>query len=215
VQSRRFEADAICLGYGFHPSNEILRALGCRHVFDHGRRQFTAVLDEKGKTSVDDIYAVGDCTGLGGAHIALAQGTIVGQAVAADLRHASRNQENLAAARQRLASHRRFQTALWRFYVAPPLTLELASPETLICRCEEITLGRIDAALADGAPSIGELKRATRAGMGACQGRYCGPLLSQLLAERLGRPLDEEVRFAPRMPVKPVRIADIARGDGA
>jgi bacterioferritin-associated ferredoxin len=85
----------------------------------------------------------------------------------------------------------------------------------LVCRCEEITLKQIEAALADGAPSIGELKRATRAGMGACQGRYCGPILSQLLAERLGRPLDEELRFAPRMPVKPVRIADIARGGEA
>jgi NADPH-dependent 2,4-dienoyl-CoA reductase/sulfur reductase-like enzyme len=210
-----YEVDAVCLGYGFHPSNEILRALGCRHGFDEMRRQFTTVLDETGRTSVENVYAVGDCTGLGGAHIALARGAIAGRAVAADLGHVSPDKADVVGAKRKLAGHRRFQAALWRLYAAPPLALELATPETLICRCEEITLARIEAALADGAPSIGELKRATRAGMGACQGRYCGPLMSQLLAERLGRPLDDEVRFAPRMPVKPVRIADIARGESA
>jgi hypothetical protein len=47
--------------------------------------------------------------------------------------------------------------------------------------------------------------------MGSCQGRYCGPLLARTLAERQGRVLDESIMFAPRMPVKPVAIADIAR----
>jgi NADPH-dependent 2,4-dienoyl-CoA reductase/sulfur reductase-like enzyme len=212
---RVYEADAVCLGYGFQPSNEILRALGCRHVFDEARRQFTTAVDEKGRTSVEGVYALGDCTGLGGAQVALAQGTIGGHAAAADLGHKAAKSEDLAQAQRRLARHRRFQAALWRFYAAEPLALDFATADTIICRCEEITLARIEAALADGKPSIGELKRATRAGMGACQGRYCGPILSQLLAKRQGRALDEEVRFAPRMPVKPVRIADIARGSKA
>jgi len=47
--------------------------------------------------------------------------------------------------------------------------------------------------------------------MGPCQGRYCGVILSQLLATALGRTLEEDLRFAPRMPIKPVAIADIAR----
>jgi NAD(P)H-nitrite reductase large subunit len=80
----------------------------------------------------------------------------------------------------------------------------------VLCRCEEVTVGRIDAILGEGCRSIGELKRTTRAGMGACQGRYCGPILSALMAERLGREPREDLRFAPRMPVKPVSVADIA-----
>ena len=76
-------------------------------------------------------------------------------------------------------------------------------------------MARINAALADGQPSIAEVKQRTRAGMGRCQGRYCAPVLAALLAERQGRPLDERAYFAPRAPVKPVLIADLARCAGA
>lgn len=211
---RTFSVDAACLGYGFQPSNEILRALGCAHDYDAARDQLTTRLapDGTGRTTVPNVYALGDCTGLGGAKAALAEGTIVGVAVAAELGHgiAGDLAAERDAARRALARHRQFQAALWRFYAAPPLGLDLASRETVVCRCEEVTVGRIDAALAEGCPSIGELKRTTRAGMGACQGRYCGPILSALMAERLGRDPDDSLRFAPRMPVKPVPVADIA-----
>jgi D-hydroxyproline dehydrogenase subunit alpha len=207
---QRFAVDAVCLGYGFQPAGEILRALGCRHVFDAARGQFAAVRDEEGRTSVAGVFSLGDCTGLGGARAALAEGVIVGNAAAADLGHDAMT-EQVAAGRRALARHRRFQRALWRFYAAPRPNLELATPDTVVCRCEEIALDRIEAAIAEGCPSIGDLKRATRAGMGPCQGRYCGVILSQLLAKTLGRALDEDLLFAPRMPVKPVAIADIAR----
>jgi NADPH-dependent 2,4-dienoyl-CoA reductase/sulfur reductase-like enzyme len=212
VGEHRFTVDTVCLGYGFEPSNEILRALGCRHVFDPARGQFTTVIDEQGRTSVRDVFSLGDCTGLGGARVALAQGAIVGAAAAAELGHSDpATASELKSARRALGRHRRFQTALWGLYGAPRLNLEVATPDTIVCRCEEITLAQIEAALADGRASIGDLKRMTRAGMGPCQGRYCGAVLSQLLAKQRGRELDEDLRFAPRVPIKPVAIADIAR----
>ncbi|MDE0009144.1 MAG: (2Fe-2S)-binding protein, partial [Gammaproteobacteria bacterium] len=58
---------------------------------------------------------------------------------------------------------------------------------------------------------IGSLKRRTRAGMGRCQGRYCGPVIAALIAERTDTLLDEFSLFAPRPPVKPVPIGAIAR----
>ena len=212
---RAYSADAVCLGYGFQPASEILRALGCEHRFDPARGQFVPCLssDGTGETTVPNVFALGDCTGRGGARAALAEGTLVGVAAASapgrDLA------PNLAAERdaagRALARHRRFQAALWRFYAAPRLGLELATPDTMLCRCEEITVRQVEAALAEGCPSIGELKRTTRAGMGACQGRYCGPILSMLMAQRLGRDLDEDLRFAPRVPIKPISVTDIAR----
>jgi len=145
--------------------------------------------------------------------MALAQGTLAGLAAAAELGHSIAG--DLAAERDRarraLARHRRFQAALWQLYAAPRLGLDLATPETVVCRCEEISAGQIETALDEGCPSIGELKRATRAGMGACQGRYCGPLISKLMAERLGAEPDEALRFAPRVPLKPVAVAEIAK----
>ncbi len=48
--------------------------------------------------------------------------------------------------------------------------------------------------------------------MGRCQGRYCGPLIDGLVAERCGFAQDELSGFAPRVPLKPVAIADLVRG---
>jgi NAD(P)H-nitrite reductase large subunit len=113
------------------------------------------------------------------------------------------------AARRRLPGHRRFQAALWRLFAAPRAGLSLADATTLVCRCEEVTKGELDAVLADGTPALGEVKRRTRCGMGRCQGRYCAPALAEHLAATQGRPLDNFALFAPRAPVKPIAIADI------
>ena len=51
----------------------------------------------------------------------------------------------------------------------------------------------------------------TRAGMGRCQGRYCGPLLVKLLAERAMQEPDPLSWFAPQFPVKPLPIGRAAR----
>jgi NAD(P)H-nitrite reductase large subunit len=142
----------------------------------------------------------------------MAQGAIVGFAAARDLGHRQDSRlRDLNSARRTLARHRKFQRALWDLYAAPKIDLELSTPETIVCRCEEVTAQHVNAALADQS-SIGDLKRATRAGMGSCQGRYCGPLLCRALATKLGlQQPTEALRFAPRMPIKPVTIADLAR----
>jgi NADPH-dependent 2,4-dienoyl-CoA reductase/sulfur reductase-like enzyme len=209
--TRSYDVDAVCMGYGFMPSNEILRALGCRHGFDSARGHLVTARDGDYLTSVANVYAVGDCTGLGGAPAAEAEGIIAGLAAAVSLGFApsAGQMEAAARARAQLRRHRRFQAGLWDLYRAPRLLTELARPDTMICRCEELTLAEIGAGFADGTQSIGAVKRATRAGMGRCQGRYCGPVLAALSALRQGRPLDEAAHWAPRPPVKPIRIADI------
>ena len=63
--ARSFEVDVLCLGYGFEPSNELLRVLGCGHDLDPVRRHLVTRRDDCGRTDVAGIYALGDCTGLG------------------------------------------------------------------------------------------------------------------------------------------------------
>lgn len=208
---RDFVADAVLLGYGFLPSHETLRALGAECVYDAGRGQFVPQRDAETMTTVPGLYAVGDCAGLGGAPAAREEGVIAALAVAERLGRAvpAGMVAERDAARRRLAGHRRFQEALWRVFAAPRAGLSLADSATVICRCEEVTTGEIEAVLADGAPALGEVKRRTRCGMGRCQGRYCAPLLAEHLAATQGRPLDNFALFAPRAPVKPIAIADI------
>jgi len=208
---RSFEADVVLLGYGFLPSHEVLRALGAEIHHDAARGQFVPRRDGDAMTTVPGLYAVGDCAGLGGAPAAREEGVVA--AVAAAQRLGAQVPAAMAAeataARDRLARHRRFQHALWRLFAAPRAGLSLADADTLVCRCEEVTRGEIDAVLADGEPALGEVKRRTRCGMGRCQGRYCAPLLAEHLAETQGRSLDNFALFAPRAPVKPIAIADI------
>jgi NAD(P)H-nitrite reductase large subunit len=205
-------ADAVLMNDGFQPSNEILRLLGCAMDWDAGFAQLRPVRSADCATSVASIYAVGDCCGLGGAPSAAAEGAIAGAAAARQLGFAAAEPRE---ARARLVRARAFQDALWRLYAHPPHDLSAVPPETVFCRCEEVTKGELDAALAAEPGDIGAVKRATRIGMGRCQGRYCGPALVRLLAERRGEAVVDRSFFAPRAPIKPVRIATVLAAEAA
>jgi pyruvate/2-oxoglutarate dehydrogenase complex dihydrolipoamide dehydrogenase (E3) component len=212
---RDFSADVVLLGAGFLPSHEVLRALGAEIRHDAQRGQFVPIRDADAMTTVPGLYAIGDCAGLGGAPAAREEGIIAAVAAGGRLGGVPAGMAAAAdAARRRLARHRHFQHALWRVFAAPRIGLSLADADTLVCRCEEVTRGEIDAVLADGDPSLGEVKRRTRCGMGRCQGRYCAPLLAEHLAGTQGRSLDNFALFAPRAPVKPIAIGDIVALSG-
>jgi bacterioferritin-associated ferredoxin len=94
-------------------------------------------------------------------------------------------------------------------YSVAPYSLQNAPDEVVICRCEEITMGQIRSRLKATPGHVGTLKRATRVGMGRCQGRYCGAVAARIVAETTGKPMEDLSHFAPRVPIKPVSIAAI------
>ncbi len=67
----------------------------------------------------------------------------------------------------------------------------------IICRCETITEGEIlDAIHAPaGARDVDGVKRRTRAGMGRCQGGFCGSKVVEILARELGCELNDITKF--------------------
>ena len=67
----------------------------------------------------------------------------------------------------------------------------------IICRCETITEGEIiDAIKAPaGARDVDGVKRRTRAGMGRCQGGFCGSKVVEILARELGCEVNEITKF--------------------
>lgn len=209
---REFAADAVCLGYGFIPANEISRALGCDHRYDPDTGTLVVVRTDTGRTSLDSVWVVGDAGGINGAYVATALGVIAGVDVLADLGVVlpDRLARALSPARKTLLRHRRFQHHLRGLYRAEPLTTQLARDATLVCRCESVTLGELRGALAGGAKSAGAAKRLTRAGMGKCQGRYCSPSVLALATEASGIPPHEFSGFAPQAPIRPVAIGEVA-----
>jgi len=70
-------------------------------------------------------------------------------------------------------------------------TIDDENPEkNIICRCEKVTESEIIDALNRGISieSLDAIKRRTRAGMGFCQGNFCGPRVRKLVAEHLHIP---------------------------
>ena len=66
----------------------------------------------------------------------------------------------------------------------------------VICRCETVTDGEIVDAIRQpvGARTVDGVKRRTRAGMGRCQGGFCGPRVTQILARELGIPVEKVLK---------------------
>ena len=129
------EVDTLCLGYGFFPSVELLRVAGCELRYDEDLGGPVAVVDRWQRTTVPGISAAGDGTGVRGSYVAEDEGRLAALGLVED-------ETRAAPIRRRLERKRRFQRALTRMYRVGPGIYELTTPDTVVCRCEEVARGR-------------------------------------------------------------------------
>jgi glycerol-3-phosphate dehydrogenase len=61
----------------------------------------------------------------------------------------------------------------------------------VVCRCEEVSEGEIIEAIKRGARTVAGIKYRTRAGMGRCQGGFCGSRVVEILSRELDIPMTE------------------------
>lgn len=210
------DVDAVCLGFGFVPSIQLTQLCNCEHRYAPELGGWVPITSAEMETTRPGVFAAGDATGIGGAMVAVLKGRMAGIAAAARL-----GALNPAEAAARMRPHQRALARLKRLReVLDALTCvrdgltDLITPDTIICRCEEITAAEIHAVLDEGTLDLAQLKRMTRAGMGYCQGRMCGPMLGALLARRTGIRMDAIPPLSIRPPVKPVSIEVMATLDG-
>jgi NAD(P)H-nitrite reductase large subunit len=90
------------------------------------------------------------------------------------------------------------------------LTVAKSDDDIIVCRCEDVTLGDIRRAISEGATTMDEVRRITRAGMGPCQGRTCRVLVASELASQLGKTVAEIIPSTFRPPLKAVKMGDLA-----
>ena len=185
ISTSRGEEQIFCdyLACGFHlvPNTELASLLGCR--LEGG----LVAVDALQNTSVPNVLCVGEPTGIGGVDLALLEGQIAGlvasgQKAAADL------------VNQR-AKYRSFARSLEKAFELRPELKRLAAPDTIVCRCEDVTLAKLQQ---HGSWRAAKLQ--SRCGMGPCQGRICGPATQFLLG------------WTPdsvRPPVLPVKLGNL------
>jgi NADPH-dependent 2,4-dienoyl-CoA reductase/sulfur reductase-like enzyme len=206
------EVDALAVGYGFVPSVELAASLGCALRYDALQASQVVRHDGKMRSSRQGVFVAGEVTGIGGAAVALPQGTLAGLAAS---RYLGRLDETEAAARMatRWAELRRaqhFADTLNHLFAPRPGWLNWTTPDTVVCRCEEVTRQRIEAAVAEyAARDVKSIKAVTRCGMGLCQGRICGPTVAALAAHHSGRDAASVGSFSGRPIVSPVMLGDM------
>jgi NADPH-dependent 2,4-dienoyl-CoA reductase/sulfur reductase-like enzyme len=198
----RLEVDTLCIGYGFFPSVELLRLAGCELRYDEDLGGPVAVVDEWMRTTVPGISAAGDGTGVAGSHVAIDEGRLAALGLV-------RDEARAAPIRRRLAQKRRFQRALLRMHRVGAGVYELATPDTVVCRCEDVTRAELERAI-DASADVNVVKGFTRATMGLCQGRNCQRQIAALIAARHGREIGDLAHATARAPVRPVPLAAVA-----
>jgi len=179
------DCDILSCGFGLVPNVELALALGCKLKGD------SVEVDEHQATTVPGVFSAGELTGIGGADCALVEGQIAGYAASGEKAKAER-------LFSRRASWHKFRAALAEAFALRPELRTLASDDTLLCRCEDVPLGRVKQF-----SGWREAKLHSRCGMGACQGRVCGAASKFLLGWGM-----ESVR----PPLLPARVASLITG---
>jgi NADPH-dependent 2,4-dienoyl-CoA reductase/sulfur reductase-like enzyme len=205
--------DLLVVGFGFVPSTELTTLSGCRHEYVLDLGGWTPVRNELMETTVPGVYAAGDGAGVAGALVAVEEGRIAGITAAerAGLLSAAEAARRRLPALKRLRSLAQVREILDEISRLRPGLAELATAETLACRCEEVSIAEVDGALAQGARTLQAVKLLTRLGMGPCQGRICAPAMALRMAHTVGKSAADSGRISPRPPIKPATLGALAR----
>lgn len=164
------ECDVLATGWGFEPNVELAVSLGLDMELG-ANDALSVVVDENQRTSHARVWVAGEIVGIAGSDVALAEGAIAGVSAAVDL---GRPTPDTAMYRRERERGRTFAKYLNEAYPIPADWARALPDSTTLCRCEEVTVGDVRAAIDEfGAEDVRAVKLFSRVGMGWCQGRMC------------------------------------------
>ena len=180
-RERRFDCDAVALGWHLRAETQLADLARCEFAFEPQSRQWLPRIDADGRSSVPGVYLAGDGARILGADGAEAAGRLAALAALADLGHAAGARARTQTRRAQLRRTLRTHGPLPRRPGAAPFPGRMqhaaALPdEAVVCRCEAVTRRRTAPlrATSSGSREVNRAKAFSRVGMGRCQGRYCG-----------------------------------------
>jgi NADPH-dependent 2,4-dienoyl-CoA reductase/sulfur reductase-like enzyme len=211
-KEKTYRTSLLAVGYGFSANIELALMAGCHGEYRAERGGWVITTDDDLQTSRPGIFAAGEVTGIAGGLKSICEGEIAALAILreqgrSDGAACEKERSRLLRERRR---HLRFGTYFNRLYAIPAAAYLDIPDDTLVCRCEDVTMGDIRKAVANGYDTPATLKIALRGAMGDCQGRVCGPALYDILAALTGQSRAAMTPLVVRPPVKPVSIDSLA-----
>lgn len=205
-ETRTISCDAVGLGYHLRPETQLADLARCDFRFDAETRQWLPEIDSAGRSSVKRVYLAGDGSRVLGADGAETAGRLAALALLQDMGHAVPRGE-IVRLTKIMARMDRFRQGLVKAFPWPHEAAAALSDDTVICRCEDVTVGELRAvAWEKGADELNRAKALIRVGMGHCQGRYCAHAAAEVVAAATRVPLEQVGRLRGQAPVKPLSI---------
>jgi NADPH-dependent 2,4-dienoyl-CoA reductase/sulfur reductase-like enzyme len=205
------EADILLLHDGVAPNTQVTRAIpGCAHDWDAVQACWKPRLDLWGNTTVEGVMVAGDSGGIGGARAAAHAGRLAALEAARALGKLTKDQRDAEAGIERLALNRQLSVRPFLDAIFPPRPAAEIPDDTILCRCEEVTAGKVREAVTLGCLGSNQTKAFTRTGMGPCQGRVCGPAVHAVIAAARGVDPATVDPFRTRFPTKPLTLGELA-----
>jgi NAD(P)H-nitrite reductase large subunit len=148
------------------------------------------------ETSTPGVYVVGDAAGSCSTARVITEGQLAAEAAVGGV--------NVAAMQARLATLQAARPAARMWDVGAFLD------ELVIDREEQITAGEIRRAIAEGALTINDVKRRTRAGMGISQGIFSSRTIAAMIHAQANVPFEDLLPMTARPPARLVTLEQMA-----
>ncbi len=209
---REIAGTHIFLHQGVVPNVNLSMSIGLDHAWHSRQLCWRPRIDDWGQGSVDGIVIAGDGAGIDGAVAAQASGEMAALDILYRLGKLSigERDQRAAAPHRVLTRERRIRPFLDAWFRPAGQFRVPNDGSTTVCRCEELTLDDVRAPIGIGIAGPNQLKSYCRAGMGPCQGRFCGLTVQEIIAKETSRAVAKVGYFRLRPPIKPLCLEELA-----
>ncbi len=208
---KQINVDTIAYGFGLIPRTELTRLCGCNHIFDEHLGYWRVERNDRMETTVPGVFTAGDGLTIKGYSAAIEEGRVAAIEACTQLGRMNTRQAAglLRPSLRKLRRFNRWGQIMDSLSAPRPGIFNILSDDTIVCRCEEVSVRDVISAVADGARDVNDIKRRTRLGMGHCQGRICGQVINELMWKFSGIRKEREI-FTVRVPASPVPFECLA-----
>ncbi|MBB4233323.1 (2Fe-2S)-binding protein [Rhizobium mongolense] len=209
---RFIECDTVLLHFGVIPNTQITRLTDAAHGWNEQEGYWFPIVDRWQETSIENVMVAGDGGVILGDRAAEISGRLSVYRIAHRLGRISDQSLKgmtmpLHRELTRLASGRTFVDAIFRV----PQSMLLPSPEAIVCRCEEISVSDIEAAIARGSAGMRQVKVHSRVGMGNCRAQMCSTATTAILQSKVKDSGKVVEPATLRPPIRPLTLGQLAR----